>query len=103
VALRPPPGSAQNGARLEVNLTIPEVIVKELGSITLLGVAGDRALAPETYSTVGEHVYSRDVPADALAGDTVSIEFATDKAILAGKIEPRELAQIVSRIGLVAK
>jgi hypothetical protein len=37
-----------------------------------------------------------------LAGDSVSIEFATDKAIPAGKIEKRELALIVTSVGLVS-
>jgi len=103
VILQPPSGSAQNGARLEVMLSIPDVVVRELGSVTLSAMAAESPLAPEKYTKAGEYVYARDVPASALGGDVVSIEFATDKAIPAGKIEQRELALIVTSIGLVSK
>jgi len=103
VILRPPPGSGQSGARLELMLTIPDVIVKELGSVTLSGTAAGSPLVSEKYTKAGEYIYARDVPASALATDRVSFEFATDKAIPAGKIEQRELALIVSGIALVTK
>jgi hypothetical protein len=103
VILRPPPGSGQNGARLDLMLNIPDVVVRELGSVTLSAMATESPLAPEKYTKAGEYLYARDVPASALAGDVVSMEFATDKAIPAGKIEQRELALIVISIGLVAK
>lgn len=103
VILMPPPGAAERGARLDLMLTIPDVIVKELGSMTLSALAGEVPLAPETYTRAGEYTYTRDVPASALKGDSVSIEFATDKAIPAGKADQRELALVVTSIGLVAK
>ena len=106
VILRPPTGqgdSARNGARLELMLSIPEVVIRELGSVTLSAAAAQIPLAPEKYTRAGDYVYARDVPAGALGGDSVSIEFATDKAIPAGKIEQRELALVVTSVGLVAK
>ena len=103
VILRPLEGSAQNGARLELMLTIPDVVVKELGPVTLSGVAGESALAPEKYTKAGEYVYARDVPAGSLGGDSVTVEFATDKAIPAGKIEQRQLALIVTGVRLVTQ
>jgi len=103
VILRPPPGSAQTGARLELMLNIPDVVMKELGAVTLSAVAGSSSLAPEKYTAAGNYVYSRDVPANALAGDNVTIDFALDNAIPAGKIERRELGLIVTSVGLVSK
>ena len=103
VILMPPPGAAQRGARLELMLTIPDVIVKELGSMTLSALAGETPLAPETYTRAGDYTYARDVPASMLAGDVISIEFATDKAIPAGKVDQRELALVVTSVGLVAQ
>ena len=103
VTLRPPPGAALGGGRLELMLNIPDVVFKELGAITLSATAGGSALAAEKYTQPGDQVYARDVPAIALAGDDVSVEFSTDKAIPAGKIEKRELAVIVTSVGLITK
>ena len=100
VILRPPPGSALEGAQLELKLNIPDVVFKELGAVTLSATAAGVPLPPEKYSAAGNYVYTRNVPASALAADNVSIEFATDKSIPAGKIEKRELALIVTSIGL---
>jgi hypothetical protein len=103
VILRPPPGAAQFGARLELKLNIPDVAFRQLGAMTLSAIADGKPLAPEKYTAAGDYVYARDVPATALGGDSVSFEFATDKAIPAGKIEKRELALIVTSVGLVLK
>jgi hypothetical protein len=103
VILMPPPGAAQSGARLELMLNIPDVVVKELGSMTLSALAREIPLAPETYTRAGEYTYARDVPASALNGDSISIEFATDRAISAGKIDQRELALVVTSIALITK
>jgi len=103
VILKPPSGSSLNGARLELTLNIPEVVMRELGSVTLLALAGENALAPEKYTKAGNYVYARNVPAGALGGDSVTLEFATDKAIPAGKLETRELALVVNSVALVAQ
>ena len=103
VILRPPPGSAEGGSRLELMLNMPEAVLQRLGAVTLSARIGGNSLAPEKYSEPGGYIYGRDVPASALSGDSVSIEFTTDKAIPAGKLEKRELALIVTSVGLVAK
>jgi hypothetical protein len=108
VILRPPPGSApggpaQAGARLELKLNIPDVVIRELGAVTLSAAVAGSPLAPEHYTAPGNYVYARDVPASALSGDSVPVDFATDKAIPAGKIEKRELALVVTSIGLTSK
>ena len=103
VILRPPPGSAQAGARLELMLNIPDVLMKELGAVTLSATGGSSSLAPEKYTAAGNYVYTRDVPGSLLAGDNVTIDFALDMAIPAGKIEKRELGLIVTSVGLVSK
>lgn len=103
VILRPPVGAVQNGARLEVKLNIPEVVFQQLGAMTLSATVAGIPLMSEKYTEPGNHVYTRDVPASALSGDSVSVEFATDKMIPAAKLEKRELALIVTSIGLVGK
>jgi hypothetical protein len=76
VALKPPPGAAQNGARLTLRFTIPEVISSRLGSITVSATINGLALPPEIYVKPGDYVYDRDIPASALKDDAVVAEFA---------------------------
>ena len=103
VNLRPPGRSAQQGAVLELHLTVPPPTIEKLGSITLSASIGDVALAPETYSKAGEFTYRRDVPAPALGGDSVRIDFQLDKAIPPGEADKRELGVVASSVGLAAK
>ncbi len=102
VTLRPPAGSAQNGARLDLKITLPEVVFKNLAPMTLSATVGGDALEPQKYTKAGDYLFTRDVPSKDLSGDQVLIEFATDKAQAPG-VDRRELALIVSRVGLVAK
>jgi hypothetical protein len=103
VVLRPPPGAAQNGAKLELNFTLHEAVVGKLGPVTLSAAVNGTPVAPETFSQGGDFVYSHDVPASALGSDVVTVEFSTDKALPPTEKDKRELALIVKSIGLVAK
>jgi hypothetical protein len=101
--LKPPPGASQNGAKLELKLTIPDVVVQQLGAITLSASAGGARLTPEKFTEAGNYVYAADVPASALGSDSITVEFSTDKAIPPGKVETRELGLIVTSVGLVPR
>ena len=103
VNLRPPARSAQQGAVLELHLTVPPPSIQKLGSITLSASAGGTPLAPETYSKAGEYTYRRDVPSNLLAGDAVRIDFQLDKAVPPGDVDKRELGIVASSVGLVSK
>ncbi len=103
VMLRPPAGSAQKGANLVVHFAIPPNIMDRLKSMTLSASVNGTAIAPETYTKNGEQVYQKDIPASALTGDAVTVDFSLDKFIAAGTIEERELGIVVTSIGLEAK
>jgi hypothetical protein len=103
VSLRPPAGSATNGATLELKFTLPDAIVSQLGAMTIHARIAGTDLAPETFLKAGDAVYSRDIPASALTGDTVTIEFFTDKALPPSATDERELSIIVTSIGLLSK
>jgi hypothetical protein len=103
VNLRPPARAAQQGAVLELHLTVPQPSIQKLGSLTLSAAIGGTALAPETYSKQGEYIYRRDIPANLLAGDAVRIDFQLDKAMPPGNADKRELGIVASSVGLVAK
>jgi hypothetical protein len=103
VDLRPPAHSAQKGAVLELHLSIPPATIQKLGSIALSAAIGGTALAPETYSKAGQYTYRRDVPANALIGDTARVDFQLDKAMPPGDVDKRELGVVAVSVGLVAK
>jgi hypothetical protein len=103
VVLRPPPGAAQKGATLEVKLSVPDPVIQHVKGTTLSAKVGGLALEPQAYTAAGDNVYKREIPASALTGDAVTIEFALDKFLAAGQVEGRELGIIVSSVGLLAK
>jgi hypothetical protein len=103
VALRPPFGASQKGAKLTVKLSVPPVTIERLKSISLSATAGGSALPPETYTTPGEYVYVRDIPASVFTGDTVRVDFQLDKTMPPSGADRRELGIIVLNIGLESK
>jgi hypothetical protein len=103
VMLRPPAGAAERGARLELHFNLPGVIVDGIGPVTVSATLGGLSLAPERYTRPGDYVYTRDVDASALRSSGVAVDFATDKALPPTGADSRELALIVTNIGLVAK
>ena len=103
VALRPPFGSSQKGARLTVKLTVPPPTIEKLKTVSLSATAGGSALPPETYTTVGDYVYVRDIPATLLTGDSLRVDFQLDKAMAPSGADIRELGIIVLNIGLESK
>jgi hypothetical protein len=103
VALRPPFGSSQKGARLTVKLTVPPPTIEKLKTVSLSATAGGSALPPETYTTVGDYVYVRDIPASLLTGDSLRVDFQLDKAMPPSGADIRELGIIVLSIGLESK
>jgi hypothetical protein len=102
VVLAPPEGAAEKGARLELKLHLPEVVVSRVGAVTLSASAGGERLAPQTYAASGDYVYARDIPARIFGSGAIPIEFATDKALPATADDNRELALIVTSVGLFA-
>jgi hypothetical protein len=103
VVLRPPFGSSQKGARLTVKLTVPPPTIEKLKTVSLSATAGGSALPPETYTTVGDYVYVREIPASLLTGDSLRVDFQLDKAMAPSGPDIRELGIIVLSIGLESK
>jgi len=103
VALKPPPGAAENGAKLNFKLAVPEAILSKVGPMTLSAKINGLALSPETYSKSGDYVYDRDVPAAALKGDAVAVQFSCDKGLGPTSDDARELSLIAVSIGLEPK
>jgi hypothetical protein len=104
ITLRRPAGAEQSGAKLELKVSIPEASLTRLGPITLSGKVNDGLdLPPEIYSQSGDFTYIRDIPANVLSDELVTIEFQTDKALPPSGQDSRELGIIVSYAGLTRK
>jgi hypothetical protein len=103
VVLRPPSGSAQTGGKLQLKLTVPPIVIEKLKTVSLSASANGGALGPETYTQAGDYVYTRDVPASALTGDSVRIDFQLDKAMPPSGSDIRELGIIVLSASLDGK
>ena len=101
--LRPPPGSAVLGAILRLRLTVPDVIVQHLHSVTIAAAIGNFRPSPETFLQRCDAVYARDIPPGILAGESVRVDFALDKAMAPGQADGRELGVIAHSLSLQTK
>jgi hypothetical protein len=103
VVLRPPAGAAENGATLNVQLTVPDVMIAKVKTISLSATIGTTPLPPETYTQPGQYTYTRDIAPSLLGSEAVRIDFQTDKSLPPTGADQRELAVIVASVGLDAK
>jgi hypothetical protein len=103
VYLRPPPGSAQKGAVLTVNLTVPPAVLETEKSISLSASIDGNKLGAETWSKPGNYIYRCEVPGALLTGDSVRVDFDLDKAMPPNEKDARELGLVVSKVGLELK
>jgi hypothetical protein len=100
LTLHAPDGSAQTGATLQFQFSLPEVILNKVGPVTLSASVNGTALPSQTYTKPGEYTYTTAVPAAALNTGTVSAEFATNKAMPPANGDKRELALVAVSVGL---
>lgn len=103
VSLRTPAGSASQGAALDFALSIPQVTIDKLKSVTLSASVNGTALAPETYAREGQYDYKRDVASNLLTGASTRVEFHLDKAMPPAGGDARELGVVARSVGLESK
>lgn len=103
VGLGPPPGCAQRGAKLVLNLYIPDNQIEKLGPLTLRAEAAGRSLDSETFTKSGSYTYSRDLPASLVDTNLVPVNFSFDKASLPSDTDGRELGAVVTGVSLETK
>jgi hypothetical protein len=103
IELGTPLGAAGRGATLELQFTVPPVVLEKNPSVTISATVDGNVLAPETVTSPGEHVYKRDVPAELLGGDSVKATFAVDKTLEPGVDDRRVLGVIATSASLIRK
>jgi len=103
VQLGTPAGASTSGATLELQFTIPAVVIEKNTSVTLSAAVDGNALPPETYSKAGEYLYKRDVPANVLGGNSVKARFEVDKPLIPSGADQRVLGVVATSVRLVRK
>jgi hypothetical protein len=103
VVLRTPRGAAEKGAVLRLKFSLPEAVIAKLNAVSLGAAVGESKLAPETFTQAGEFTYEREVPPEAMAGESAKVDFYLDKSLPAGAVDLRELGVIVTSVGFESK
>jgi hypothetical protein len=81
VRLLTPPAAAQSGATLTLSLTVPDSVIRKLGTIALNASINGTTLTSVEYNAAGSYVFNADVPASMLTAESVKIDFALDKTM----------------------
>ena len=102
VSLRSPAAVTQ-AATLELKFAIPDMLMQSLKSMTLTAKVNGVALPKQTYTNPGDQLYTQTVPASALKGEALTVEFELDKAFGPSKQDQRELGLVVTSVGLESK
>ena len=100
VTLKTPPGAAQKGAVLTLNLVASASVLQQVHSQGLTAAVGSQTLKTEKYVDAGSHTFTADVPASLLTGDTVAIDFSLDNSLPPSSSDRRELGLIVTAASL---
>lgn len=103
VVLRPPLGASQKGGTLQLNLTVPQVVIDKLKNVSLSATVDGSPLPPETYTQAGPYTYKREVSGNLLTADSVKVDFQLDKAMPPTDQDKRELGVVVNAVSLEAK
>ena len=103
VLLRSPATAAQRGAVLSFEFSVPDPVIRKLHAVTLKASVEGKPLTPETYTKSGPYTFKRDIPASSIAGESVRIDFALDKAMSPAGGDRRELGVVASSVALSPK
>ena len=103
VSLKTPVGAAERGGILTMTFAAPEPVLQKSGAITVKAKSGGTELGSQTYSSTGQYTFKADVPATLLKSEALTVEFTTDKFLPSSGSDLRELALIVSSVGVDPK
>ena len=98
VTLRPPRAASLEGAKLEMQVALPEASAALWKHLSITAKVQGRKLTPMILPGAGEHIFSARVPKAMLQGDAADVEFELSDVAPAGKIDGRELGVIVTAI-----
>ena len=85
---------------LVVKMFIPDNEMAQLKSMSLSASVNGVALGAEAFTTPGAQVYARSLPASAISGDRLQVNFSLDKWMPGTKQDSRDLGIVVTVVGL---
>ena len=100
VALKPPPFAAGQEVTIELTFSIAEASISRLGPLTLTATLNGSVLGSETYDQAGDCIFTKPVPAEVLASETIEAAFELDKALPPTGSDLRELGVIAVSVAL---
>ena len=92
-AVLPTPPS-RTTAQLVFKFEVPEVSIRRLGPLTLSVAANGVPLPAATYAVPGDYTYRHEIPAAALTGEAVTVDFSLDKTLPPEGTDRRELGLV---------
>ena len=103
LVLLAPEEAARNGATLELDVNAPQVLLDQIGPVTITASIRGVGLEPETRSRPGMLAYRRFVPASAFSKREVLVDFTLDKVVQPNTLpgEDRELGVAVHGAALL--
>jgi hypothetical protein len=103
ITLRPPSGSADQGAKLTAKLSMPDAILQKLKQPTLTASIQKKTIGAHRFTAPGEFTFEADVPPDLLKNDAVTVEFSLEPHLPAGALDGRELGLVFVSAGFAPK
>lgn len=100
VVLRPPDGVTSEDTNLVMHLTIPDIVIEKLHSVSLSAVIGNVRLGSETYAKPGPYVFTRRVAARLLNAEQTRVDFCLNKVMAPVGRDVRQLGIAVNSIAL---
>ncbi len=83
-------------SELSLEFHLPQEHLAKLGPVSLSVAVNGTALSGETYTTHGDHTYTRRIPPGLADGVRLHLDFALDKALAPGARDSRELGVTIS-------
>ncbi len=100
VALKPPPVVPGLEVNVELTFSIAEASISRLGPLTLSATLNGSPVGSETYGQAGDYTFTKPVPADVLASETIEAAFELDKVLAPSGSDLRELGVIAVSVAL---
>ena len=100
VALKPPPVVPGLEVNVELTFSIAEASISRLGPLTLTAALNGSPVGSETYGQAGDYTFTKPVPADVLASETIEAVFELDKVLPPTGSDLRELGVIAVSVAL---
>ena len=103
VVLQAPASASTRGATVELHFTLPKQVLAGVETVRLAATVNGMTLPYVAFATEGAQTFWRVVPPEAFAVQPVTVEITVSRALPPIPGDERELALVVSKIGLLAR